>query len=90
MAAKSFTVNATGTTTGQALDDASTAVIVRGNLKGGTLQIEASNADANYVLVTSVDGLAADGVSTLQLPAGWYVRTRFIGAEAPSATVIVE
>ena len=90
MAAKTFTLSAVGVTAGQALDATSTAMKISGTLNGGTLFIEASNEDDNYETVVSSIRIEQNLVSTIQLPAGWYVRTNFVGGTAPSATVIIE
>lgn len=92
MAAKTFTITASGVEDGQQLDASTTSLLVRGNLNGGILQIEASNADSNYVFVTSTkDSLKVDAVNSITLPGGWYVRTRTIkGSAEPAITVVVE
>jgi hypothetical protein len=89
MAKKTFTVNAAGVTTGQALDAASTVAKITGDLNGAEVYLEASDTDGSYVTVTG-GPLAQDSVTSLALPSGWYVRTRTVlQGDAPSATVTV-
>lgn len=88
MSALTFTIDAIGSTAGQAVGDVTTGIQVYGAVNGAKVTLEVSHNDDTYSVVQGAS--LSPGYFALTVPTGWYIRITAEGSVAPDMTAVVE